>query len=60
MVEIPPDWLAEQQRKIRQAIKDLEENVDLLPPEQRANVERTIHLLIETLHGDEEIAGKRI
>jgi hypothetical protein len=59
MVEIPSDWLAEQQRKIRQAIKDLEESVDLLPIEQRASAKRTIHLLIETLHGDEEIAGKR-
>jgi hypothetical protein len=59
MVEVPPDWLAEQQRKIRQAIKDLEEHIQLLPAEQRKSVERTIRRLTDTLHGDEEIVGKR-
>jgi predicted ATP-grasp superfamily ATP-dependent carboligase len=59
MVEVPPDRLAEQQRKIRQAIKDLEEQVQLLPTEQRKSVERTIRRLTETLRGDEEIVGKR-
>jgi hypothetical protein len=58
MVEVPSDWLAEQQRKIRQVIKDLEEQVQLLPAEQRKSVERTIRRLTETLRDDEEIVGK--
>jgi hypothetical protein len=58
MAEVPPEWLAEQQRKIRQAIKDLEEYVQRLPDEQRGSVEQTIQRLTETLHGEEEIVGK--
>jgi len=58
MAEFPPEWLAEQQRKIRQAIKDLEEHAQVLPTKQRKDVERTIRRLTETLHGDEEIVGK--
>jgi hypothetical protein len=58
MAEVPPEWLAEQQRKIRQAIKDLEEHAQVLPTEQRRGVERTIRRLTETLRGDEEIVGR--
>lgn len=58
MTEVPPEWLAEQQRKIRQAIRDLEEHVQRLPDEQRGSIEQTIQRLTETLHGDEEIVGK--
>ena len=58
MVEAPPEWLAEQQRKIRQAIADLEEYARSIPAEQRESIERTIQQLTETLRGDEKIFGK--
>jgi hypothetical protein len=58
MVYVQPEWLAEQQSKLRRAISDLEECCGGLPDEQKHTINATIKKLKETLHGDEEHAGK--
>ena len=59
MTDVPPEWLAEQQNKIRQAIKDLEEHSQTISGDEQEKVKQTIQKLAGTLHGDEEAAGKQ-
>ncbi|UEM24391.1 hypothetical protein JL100_032730 (plasmid) [Skermanella mucosa] len=58
MTVVPPEWLAEQQNKIRQAIKDLEEHSLTISGDEQEKVKQTIQKLAETLHGYEKAAGK--
>jgi hypothetical protein len=58
MVDVQPEWLAEQQSKIRRAISDLEKYCEDLPDEKKHTINETIERLKETLHGDERHSGK--
>jgi hypothetical protein len=60
MADVPPEWLAEQQNKIRQAIKDLEEHSRTISGEEQEKVKGIMRKLVETLHNDEQISGKYI
>jgi hypothetical protein len=57
MVDVPSDWLAEQQAKLRRAITELEEYCRTVPPGQRDPVERTIHKLREILRRELDLLG---
>jgi hypothetical protein len=60
MADVPPEWLAEQQNKIRQAIRDLEEHSRTISGEEQEKVKGIMRKLVETLHNDEQISGKYI
>jgi hypothetical protein len=57
MVDVPSDWLGEQQAKLRRAITDLAEYNRVVPPGKRDAVERNIAELKESLHRELDLLG---
>jgi hypothetical protein len=57
MINVPSDWLGEQQAKLRRAIADLEAFSRDVPPEQRDAVERVMADLRETLRRELDLLG---
>jgi hypothetical protein len=57
MIDVPSDWLGEQQAKLRRAIIDLTEYNRVVPPEKREDVERNIAELKEIIHRKLDLLG---
>jgi hypothetical protein len=57
MIDVPSDWLGEQQAKLRRAIADLAEYNRVVPPGKRDVVERNIAELGKTLHRELDLVG---